>query len=167
MLALAAALTACGGKPAETAAPAEAAPKAADAANASSPAALPQGWLVQRYGRKALMTTFFLGTGASLIAAGFAGSPLVLAVTLAAAGGFSARKQVPGEKAEEAGGRSARDAAADQRQEDQGNQQGRSERRTAEGHTAEGREAGAVSRPVQKSQLTQGLLSAPAIIRPA
>jgi len=51
---------------------------------------LPQGWLVQRYGRKALMTTFFLGTGASLIAAGFAGSPLVLAVTLAAAGGFTA-----------------------------------------------------------------------------
>jgi iron complex transport system substrate-binding protein len=45
VLALAAALTACGGKPAETAAPAEAAPKAADAANASSPAALPQGWL--------------------------------------------------------------------------------------------------------------------------
>jgi len=44
MLALAAALTACGGKPAETAAPAAAAPKAANA-NASSPAALPQGWL--------------------------------------------------------------------------------------------------------------------------
>ena len=51
---------------------------------------LPQGWLVQRYGRKALMTTFFLGTGASLIAAGLAGSQLVLAVTLAAAGGFTA-----------------------------------------------------------------------------
>jgi len=45
VLALAAALTACGGKPAETAAPAAAAPKAADAANASSTAALPQGWL--------------------------------------------------------------------------------------------------------------------------
>lgn len=45
VLALAAALTACGGKPAETAAHAAAAPKAADAANASSPAALPQGWL--------------------------------------------------------------------------------------------------------------------------
>ncbi|HBZ47221.1 MAG TPA: hemin ABC transporter substrate-binding protein, partial [Stenotrophomonas sp.] len=44
VLALAAALTACGGKPAETAAPAAAAPKAANA-NASSPAALPQGWL--------------------------------------------------------------------------------------------------------------------------
>ncbi|WP_217538105.1 ABC transporter substrate-binding protein [Stenotrophomonas sp. GbtcB23] len=44
VLALAAALTACGGKPAETEAPAAAAPKAANA-NASSPAALPQGWL--------------------------------------------------------------------------------------------------------------------------
>ncbi len=44
VLALAAALTACGGKPAETAAPAAAAPKAANA-NASSPAAMPQGWL--------------------------------------------------------------------------------------------------------------------------
>lgn len=44
VLALVAALTACGGKPAETAAPA-AAPQVADAANASSPPALPDGWL--------------------------------------------------------------------------------------------------------------------------
>lgn len=44
VLALLAALTACGGKPAETAAPAAAAPQAADAPNASLPAALPQGW---------------------------------------------------------------------------------------------------------------------------
>ncbi len=44
VLALAAALTACGGKPAETAAPAAAAPKEANT-NASSPPALPQGWL--------------------------------------------------------------------------------------------------------------------------
>jgi iron complex transport system substrate-binding protein len=43
VLALAAALTACGGKPAETAAPA-AAPQVSDAANASSPSALPDGW---------------------------------------------------------------------------------------------------------------------------
>jgi iron complex transport system substrate-binding protein len=43
VLALAAALTACGGKPAETAAPA-AAPQVADAANAFSPSALPDGW---------------------------------------------------------------------------------------------------------------------------
>src|SRR5580704_4378954 len=49
---------------------------------------LPQGWLVQRFGRKALMTTFFLGTGSSLVASGFAYSPAALAVTLACAGGF-------------------------------------------------------------------------------
>ena len=51
---------------------------------------LPQGWLVQRFGRKALMTAFFLGTGSSLIAAGLAHSPAALAVTLACAGGFAA-----------------------------------------------------------------------------
>ncbi len=51
---------------------------------------LPQGWLVQRFGRKALMTTFFLGTGSSLVASGFAYSPAALAVTLACAGGFAA-----------------------------------------------------------------------------
>jgi MFS family permease len=51
---------------------------------------LPQGWLVQHYGRKALMTAFFLGTGTSLAAAGLAHSPLMLAVALAAAGGFTA-----------------------------------------------------------------------------
>jgi MFS family permease len=51
---------------------------------------LPQGWLAQRIGRKALMTAFFLGTGASLIAAGFAHSSFVLAASLAAAGAFAA-----------------------------------------------------------------------------
>jgi MFS family permease len=51
---------------------------------------LPQGWLAQRIGRKALMTAFFLGTGASLIAAGFAHSSFVLAGSLAAAGAFAA-----------------------------------------------------------------------------
>jgi MFS family permease len=51
---------------------------------------LPQGWLAQRIGRKALMTAFFLGTGVSLIGAGFAGSPLMLASALAAAGAFAA-----------------------------------------------------------------------------
>jgi MFS family permease len=51
---------------------------------------LPQGWLAQRFGRKALMTAFFFGTGASLTAAGFAGSPIMLAAALAAAGGFAA-----------------------------------------------------------------------------
>jgi len=51
---------------------------------------LPQGWLVQRLGRKVLMAMFFLGTGGGLIAAGFATGPISLAVTLAAAGGFAA-----------------------------------------------------------------------------
>jgi MFS family permease len=51
---------------------------------------LPQGWLAQRFGRKMLMTAFFLGTGVSLGAAGFASSPLMLAVALAAAGAFAA-----------------------------------------------------------------------------
>src|SRR5580704_19025502 len=51
---------------------------------------LPQGWLVQRFGRKTLMTAFFLGTGSSLIASGLAHSPVALAVTLACAGGFAA-----------------------------------------------------------------------------
>ncbi len=51
---------------------------------------LPQGWLAQRFGRKALMTAFFLGTGCSLVASGLANSPAVLAVTLACAGGFAA-----------------------------------------------------------------------------
>jgi MFS family permease len=51
---------------------------------------LPQGWLVHRFGRKALMTAFFLGTGGSLVASGLAHSPSVLAMTLAGAGGFAA-----------------------------------------------------------------------------
>jgi MFS family permease len=51
---------------------------------------LPQGWLAQRFGRKILMTAFFLGTGFGLIGAGLAHSPLGLAVALACAGGFAA-----------------------------------------------------------------------------
>ena len=51
---------------------------------------LPQGWLAQRFGRKILMTAFFLGTGGGLIGAGLAHSPAVLAVALAFAGGFAA-----------------------------------------------------------------------------
>src|SRR4028119_14143 len=39
---------------------------------------LPQGWLAARIGRKALMAAFFIGTGLSLIAAGFVSSPLLL-----------------------------------------------------------------------------------------
>jgi len=51
---------------------------------------LPQGWLAARFGRKALLATFFLGTGASLLVAGFVSSPLLLALALAAAGLFAA-----------------------------------------------------------------------------
>ena len=51
---------------------------------------LPQGWLAQRFGRKALMTAFFLGTGCSLVAAGLAHSPAMLAAALACAGAFAA-----------------------------------------------------------------------------
>jgi MFS family permease len=51
---------------------------------------LPQGWLAARVGRKALMVTFFLGTGLSLIAAGLVSSPLLLTVALALAGMFAA-----------------------------------------------------------------------------
>ena len=51
---------------------------------------LPQGWLAQRFGRKVLMTAFFLGIGAGLIGAGLAHSSAMLAVALACAGGFAA-----------------------------------------------------------------------------
>jgi MFS family permease len=51
---------------------------------------LPQGWIAQRVGRTTLMTLFFLGTGASMVATAFATSPLMLALTLAAIGLFAA-----------------------------------------------------------------------------
>ena len=51
---------------------------------------LPQGWLAQRLGRKALMTAFYLGTGAGLAVAGLAQSPWMFGAALAAAGGFAA-----------------------------------------------------------------------------
>jgi MFS family permease len=51
---------------------------------------LPQGWLAQRFGRKALMGAFFLGTGLSLVASAFAASPLMLAATLGGVGIFTA-----------------------------------------------------------------------------
>jgi MFS family permease len=51
---------------------------------------LPQGWLAQRFGRRALMTVFFLGTGLSLATAGLAHSSMMLAVSLAVAGAFAA-----------------------------------------------------------------------------
>ena len=49
---------------------------------------LPQGVLARWVGRKALMAVFYLGTGASLVAAGLAGSPLSLALALGATGLF-------------------------------------------------------------------------------
>ena len=51
---------------------------------------LPQGWIAQRVGRPVLITLFFLGTGLSMAATAFAGSPIVLAITLAATGLFAA-----------------------------------------------------------------------------
>jgi MFS family permease len=51
---------------------------------------LPQGWLAARFGRNAMMAAFFFGTGLALAAAGFASSPLTLALTLSAAGLFAA-----------------------------------------------------------------------------
>ena len=51
---------------------------------------LPQGWLADRIGRKPLILAFFLGTGASLVAAGLVSTPLMLALALSAAGLFAA-----------------------------------------------------------------------------
>jgi MFS family permease len=51
---------------------------------------LPQGVLASWIGRKALIVAFFLGTGISLVAAGFASTPLLLATTLGLAGLFAA-----------------------------------------------------------------------------
>ena len=51
---------------------------------------LPQGWIAQRVGRPVLMTVFFLGTGLSMVATAFAGSPTTLALGLAATGLFAA-----------------------------------------------------------------------------
>jgi MFS family permease len=52
--------------------------------------ALPMGWLADRFGRKAMMVAFFLGTGLFLTLAGFAGSPLMLGICLALMGAFAA-----------------------------------------------------------------------------
>src|ERR1700749_1444932 len=49
---------------------------------------LPQGWIAQRVGRRALMAAFFLGTGLSMAATAFCSSPMMLA--LAATGLFAA-----------------------------------------------------------------------------
>src|SRR6202051_5037989 len=50
----------------------------------------PLGWIAQRVGRPARMTVFFLGTGLSMVATAFAGSPTTLALGLAAIGLFAA-----------------------------------------------------------------------------
>ena len=50
---------------------------------------LPQGWLAQKFGRKALMTAFFLGAGASLVAAGLSDTSLALMLALGSVGVFA------------------------------------------------------------------------------
>jgi MFS family permease len=52
--------------------------------------ALPMGWLAARFGRKALMSAFFLGSGGAMALAGFVSGPLGLACALALMGAFSA-----------------------------------------------------------------------------
>lgn len=51
---------------------------------------LPMGWLAERFGRKGMMAAFFLGTGAFMVVAGFASSPLLLGLALALMGAFAA-----------------------------------------------------------------------------
>lgn len=51
---------------------------------------LPQGWLAARFGRKAMIAAFLLGTGAALIGCGLTRSPWALATLLAATGAFAA-----------------------------------------------------------------------------
>ena len=51
---------------------------------------LPMGWLAARFGRKALMAAFFIGTGTAMATAGTASSPLALGAALAAMGAFAA-----------------------------------------------------------------------------
>lgn len=53
-------------------------------------ATLPCGWLGDRYGGRGLMKVFFIGTGLSLVLAGFATTPVQLAIALALIGTFGA-----------------------------------------------------------------------------
>ncbi len=53
-------------------------------------ASLPQGWLAAKFGRRNMMTAFFVGTGLSLMAAAAVDSTWALMTALAAAGLFSA-----------------------------------------------------------------------------
>jgi MFS family permease len=52
--------------------------------------ALPMGWLAAKFGRKALMSAFFLGGGISMAMCGLAPSPFWLAAALGLMGAFSA-----------------------------------------------------------------------------
>jgi MFS family permease len=51
---------------------------------------LPMGWLAERFGRKGLMSAFFLGTGLCMMVAGLADTPLALGLALALMGAFAA-----------------------------------------------------------------------------
>lgn len=51
---------------------------------------LPVGWLSERYGARAMMVVFFVGTGASLVASGLAATPATFAVALGLVGVFLA-----------------------------------------------------------------------------
>ncbi|MEC7488649.1 MAG: MFS transporter [Pseudomonadota bacterium] len=52
-------------------------------------AALPAGWLADRWSAKGMLAVFFLGTGAAGVAAGLASGPLEIAIALGAIGLFS------------------------------------------------------------------------------
>jgi MFS family permease len=52
--------------------------------------ALPAGWLADRWSREGMMSVFFIGIGLSSIAAGFARTPLEIAVGLFVVGVFAA-----------------------------------------------------------------------------
>lgn len=52
--------------------------------------ALPQGWIAERTGRKALLTMFFVGTGVAMVACGLATNALLLGIALGAVGLFAA-----------------------------------------------------------------------------
>ncbi len=52
-------------------------------------AALPAGWLGDRWSAQGMLVIFFLGTGASAVATGFADSPMAMAVGLGAIGLFA------------------------------------------------------------------------------
>ena len=52
--------------------------------------ALPMGWLAAKFGRRVLMSAFFLGTGFFMAAAGLADSPVTVGIALGLMGCFAA-----------------------------------------------------------------------------